>query len=79
MNAPLKSVKRISQSESLGRAQNNGRSTVSVRPIVLVDRSLFNLASHFDRPHMIKISPKALCLKRKTDLCQIARSLSKYL
>ena len=42
------------------RGQNNGQSTVGDRPKVPVDQSLFNLARHFDRPHMTKISPKAL-------------------
>ena len=39
------------------RAQNSGLTMVSVQPEVPVDRSLFNLACHFDWQHMMKISP----------------------
>ncbi len=35
------------------RAQNNGWSTVSERLKAPIDRSLFNIAGHFDRQHMI--------------------------
>ena len=33
------------------RAQNNGRSTDNDRPKMPLDRSLFYLTGHFDRPH----------------------------
>ena len=33
------------------RAQNNGRSTDNERPKMPLDRSLFYLTGHFDRPH----------------------------
>ncbi len=43
------------------RAQNNGRSMVSVQPKVRVDWSRSNLVGDFDRSHMINISPRAHC------------------
>ena len=42
----------VTQSLKLVRAQNSGRPTVSVRPKLPVERSLYNLPSHVGRGYI---------------------------